>query len=316
MSNGWQRYKFDRSTLDPARRKPGISGMLRVRGREEFLDVAIRSHFPYLDEIVAVYQECPPEEEAILKSWATRHPERFRLFRYEPPVHRALTVEHANTAADSVHGLANYYNWTLSKTRYRIATKVDADHIVMPREYGRVVAHIRRHGLESNVILFSGPNVAALADGTLGFYRPQPYVGVGDMWFLPVNMKTIFEHDQRCERLYIDKLSYRMRWVGFLFYHLKYMKEAHVPASETVQYLDHLAETIRQDYLRRRWGGLKGVMVKFVIPLSWLHYRMMTIIAPWALVSLPRCSVINHCDAKMRQQHEGFAWTLEQLLSI
>lgn len=47
-----EKYRFHPDQLAPEKRKPGISGILRVLNEEEFLARAIKSHLPFLDEIV------------------------------------------------------------------------------------------------------------------------------------------------------------------------------------------------------------------------------------------------------------------------
>ena len=325
--NNWAYYKFDRSTLDPSQRPFGISGMLRVRGHEPFLDWAVRSHFPYLDEIVAVYQECPPEEEHILRSWATRYPQRFRLFHYEPTVlfHPRIsktdlrhidTTSHADTPPDSVHSIVNYCNWTLSKTRYRIVTKVDADHIAMSAEYRRITDYIRRHRLLRTAFFFSGLNIAPLSAEKLGFCRLKPYGGSGDHWFLPLSQKTIFEHDPRYERLHTEELGYKRRWVGFLYYHLKYMKPEFMKYVEPsdIWGFERLADAIHQGFMRR-WSGWRGLIVRLAHRPLCLYHTIMATIAPHIPVSLLRHPLTNYCDAMLRQQQGRFAHSLQQMLS-
>jgi glycosyltransferase involved in cell wall biosynthesis len=78
-------FQFSPSELDSPR-KPGISAIMRIKNGEDFLEASIESHLPFYDEIVACYNGCTDNTASILEKLARRHPEKIRVFHYEPDV--------------------------------------------------------------------------------------------------------------------------------------------------------------------------------------------------------------------------------------
>ena len=74
---------------------------------------------------MACYNDCTDDTEAILLDLAQKYPGRVRPIEYLPHVHPILSTEHAQTPTESVHSMANYYNFALAQARYSYATKLD-----------------------------------------------------------------------------------------------------------------------------------------------------------------------------------------------
>ena len=147
-------------------RKPGISAYLRARNEEQFVRLAILSHLDYYDEIIACYNDCTDNTPQILHDLAEQHPDKIKVYHYLPKVHPAQSEGHAQTPDDSVHGLANYYNYALSKTTFQVAVKLDADHLAIPHKLAPLIDIIRRDIAtgKQKIYPFSGINLAHARD--------------------------------------------------------------------------------------------------------------------------------------------------------
>ncbi|WP_216075002.1 hypothetical protein, partial [Acinetobacter baumannii] len=71
----------------------------------------ILSHAPYVDEIVAVYNQCTDATEDILRRLQDElGPDKLKLFDYRPRVHPPGSKEHAAEPGNSPHSVVNYSN--------------------------------------------------------------------------------------------------------------------------------------------------------------------------------------------------------------
>lgn len=126
-------FKVDVSKLH-LNRKPGVSGMMRVKNDAEFIEACIESCIDALDELVIVYNDCTDNSPAIIKKMAAQYPDKIKYYEYLPWLYcGSLTKEQYEAAKalphDSVHLLSNYYNYALSKTTRKYVMKIDADQI-------------------------------------------------------------------------------------------------------------------------------------------------------------------------------------------
>jgi hypothetical protein len=218
-------FAFDARMLD-APRRPGISAIMRIRNGEDFLRLAIESHLPHYDEIIACYNDCSDATEAILDELAARYPGRVRPLHYRPRVHPPLSAEHDATPDGSVHGLANYYNWALAQARYSVAVKLDDDHLAIQGALTQAVALIRAdiaRGVRG-LYTFSGLNLARDPGGQLAVYANDPLVGTGDILYFPVCSDMYWRQAPRFERLVIAGRRPPKQYLGLLYFHLKHIK--------------------------------------------------------------------------------------------
>lgn len=215
-------YSFKPDDLRVADRRPGISGFMRIRNGEDFLEAAIRSHIDAFDEIVAVHNQSTDRTVAILQSLAAEFGPKIRLYHYADRVHPPGSEAHATEPAHSPNSLVNYYNFALSRTTRTIVTKLDDDHLAMPAQMQEISQRARDAvDLDRTMYCFSGVNLARLGD-RLGIPAADMLCGNGDHWFFRVSPDTFFEHDRRFEKLRHRGL--RRRFEGFAYWHLKYLK--------------------------------------------------------------------------------------------
>lgn len=126
-------FKVDLNNIH-RNRKPGISGMLRVKNDAEFLEESVESCIDALDELIIVYNDCEDESPEIINRLASRYPDKIRVYNYLPKVFGGrITKEEYDfikkQPENSPHLLSNYCNYALSKTTRTHAMKIDADQI-------------------------------------------------------------------------------------------------------------------------------------------------------------------------------------------
>jgi len=221
-----ENYIFDPKSLNPNARKEGISAFLRVRNGEDFVQFAIESHISFFDEIVAVYNQCTDSTPQILYTLQEKYPDKLKVYHYEPRVYPPGSKGHRENPADSIHSFVNYSNYALSKTTYKIVTRIDDDHIAIPINFSKIVNEIRKNGLSNRAVIFSGLNLMKCQFGILGVYFQNPMAGNGDHWFFPVNKQTFFTHHSRVEVLRFPT-NFTIVYGGILYFHLKLLKKDH-----------------------------------------------------------------------------------------
>lgn len=132
--------EINKSILD---RPVCVSGLMRVRNEEEYLEASIDSVIEALDELIICYHACTDQTPAILERKQKEYPVKIRLFHYTPQIYsHGLTLEEFdyvyNLPDDSPHLLSTYYNYTLSKATYRYAVKIDADQIYFKAYFTKI----------------------------------------------------------------------------------------------------------------------------------------------------------------------------------
>ena len=210
-------------------RKPGISAYMRIKNEEQFVRLAILSHLDYYDEIIACYNDCTDNTESILHELANAHPHKIKVCHYLPKVHPVLTAEHANTSADSLHSMANYYNYALSKTTYSVAAKLDADHLAIDCKLAPVIKTIRADiaANKMKTYYFSGLNLMHDSHGAIGVNLGGLFGGTEDHAYHPVNPNVFYRNRPRYESInkpYLRTLP--SEYMGILYFHLHYLKNA------------------------------------------------------------------------------------------
>lgn len=147
MENTNNQFKVDLDRIHIGRR-PGISGMMRVKDDAEFIDECVESCIDALDELVIVYNGCTDESPEKIKSIATRHPHKIKVFHYTPKIYcGSLSFEEYKAAKalsdDSEALLANYYNYALAQTTRTHVMKIDADQIYFKNQLKELCDGVR-----------------------------------------------------------------------------------------------------------------------------------------------------------------------------
>ena len=217
-------YSFNPADLKVDSRLPGISAFVRTRNGADFIRPTILSHAPYVDEIIAVYNQCDDGTDVLHAALQDElGPDKLKLYDYRARVHPPGSKEHAAEPAASPHSVVNYSNFALAQTSRQIVVKLDDDHIAFDRLLAPMVAELRRDGLKpGRMNCFSGLNLARDADGRVGVHADTPFSGNGDIGFFAMTPDAYFVHDRRFEdfrKYYFDRV-----FVGFAYWHMKYLK--------------------------------------------------------------------------------------------
>ena len=259
-------FQFDPAGL--AKPRPaGISAYMRIKNEEQFVKLAIESHLPFYDEIIAVYNDCTDNTEAILLALQQQHPGKLKVFHYLPKVHPIRTPEHAAMVGhdDDVHSLANYYNYALSKCAYSFAAKLDGDHLAIPHKFTAITKTIRKaiaDGSAVRKILYqSAINLAKDDDGNIGVNESNPFAGSSDYYYHPVTDKLTFVNALDWEKLQKKREhNWQRNFLGITSFHLKYLKtNLQLPAHSKVVSFEKFCSPscrtrlIKQSATHNRW---------------------------------------------------------------
>lgn len=129
------------SSIYPIRNtlKDGLSGIMRVRNEERFIESCIDSCVNSLDELVIVYTGCTDNTENILNRKVKQYPDKLKLYKYDYDVMwyglNKEEYEYAINLPDSDCRLyANLCNYALSKIRFKYAVKIDTDQLYFAEE--------------------------------------------------------------------------------------------------------------------------------------------------------------------------------------
>ena len=221
-------------------RRPGISGFMRLRNEAEFLDGTFETHLRGLDELVVVYNRCTDETPAICRAWAAKSPDKIKLFEYEPEV-VPLSADAAKTIDPrDEHSLANYYNWTLTRTTRQIVIKVDGDHIGNADRFARVCDRVRLRLARDEAWPIYGLNITRSSRG-VGIYNlynfdpqfgaagkrrgPPPFTtGDQSFYYVEPDMRHTTDPAEGYERMDLSRKRRAPVSQTYLFFHMKGMK--------------------------------------------------------------------------------------------
>jgi glycosyltransferase involved in cell wall biosynthesis len=214
------RWVFDKSSLNPAKRKRGISGFMRLRNEADFLKLAIESHIPFLEELIIVHNRCTDNTPQIAHECQQKYPNKIKVYHYEPFVFPQGSKEHKYLPADSENSLVNYYNFALSKTTMSHAVKIDGDHVAIPELFEAAVNQLYKKG-DKLFYCFQGINLWD-DQGVICVNGNRPFTGGYDIGFFKVQRNTFFKHHPTWETFSHRLNNYKL---GPIFFHLKSMKK-------------------------------------------------------------------------------------------
>jgi len=204
----------------PEQRRDGISGLMRLCNEEDYLDMVIESHLPFLDELVIVYNRCTDRTPEIAHAFQARYPDKIACYAYPYPAHPPSSPGHVSSPPTSPRSDVNYSNFALSRTTCRYCVKVDGDHIAVPKAFGRLTDWVRREKPRA-FVTFLGINLWE-SGGRAYVRRDLPFCGTnGDIGFFPVDRWTRFAHLAKYSRPVHAVPTIRS---GVAFFHIKGMK--------------------------------------------------------------------------------------------
>jgi hypothetical protein len=223
-------------------RLPGISGYMRLKNEAEFLDRTIETHIDGLDELIVTFNDCSDETPEICHRWQKKHPDKIKVYEYEPKVVPFSTPEARQIETRSPNSFANYSNYAMSLTNRRIVLRVDGDHSVVRRRFLPTCDYVRKHLPPYTHYPIYGLNITHHG-GEIGIYNfydfqpifegdrskkiGQPPFTSGDHCFHHIDEACWYEVD-RIEGNEMMDLANKPRWrrapLTYCFFHLKGMK--------------------------------------------------------------------------------------------
>ena len=216
-------YSFAPDDLKVDARRPGISAFMRIKNGADFLEAAIRSHIDLLDEVVAVHNQCTDRTADILARLRAEYGgERLRVIAYLPEVFPPGSTGHAAEPATSPRSFVNMSNLALARTRFRVAVKLDDDHLAMRSRFAALAQSVRDQGYRLRRPLnLAGLNLACDETGQAGILAREPFTASGGRFLFEVTPRTYFTRDRRFERMTFER---RRVFGDIACWHLKYLK--------------------------------------------------------------------------------------------
>lgn len=242
-----QEYNIDKNAFEFSHRKPGISLFARLKNGADFLEKAIESHLPYVDEIVLVDNNSTEDTAEICEKFAKKFPKKVKFFRYTPDVVGVGNEKWAETPENSVHSLVYYYNWTLSKTTYQYVMKLDDDIIAIPEiwKYFQKILALESEKLHiiPLINIFCDKNNFLTPLGTKTQILP-PIAGIyADYGLFPVSPKTYFVKAKNMEAFVFP---FGITFSHIPIFHLKWLKKTQWRGSYEGKILEKIAHA--QDF--------------------------------------------------------------------
>lgn len=177
-------------------REPGLSFMLRVKNEEDFIKQSIMSIKDMADEIIVVLNNSTDRTLEILKSLDVK----MKIYQYPFDLH-PTGPDHLSIEENSLHSLAYYYNFALSKTTKSHVCKWDGDTIALSsllKEKERIMSsHI-----------FSTSGICLVGEDFSHVSKLSPHTAK-EPHFFKVDSDTYYIQGEMCEKLrhrYFDRI--------------------------------------------------------------------------------------------------------------
>ncbi len=124
-AEGQAEYNF---SLNSSRKPDGISAMIRVKNEQALIFQCLESIYNTFDEIVIIDNNSEDSTLDLVHQFVSKHDRtnKIRIEQYPFNIARCGS-EHQNTPENSLHSLAYYYNWCLSRCTRAYVCKWDAD---------------------------------------------------------------------------------------------------------------------------------------------------------------------------------------------
>lgn len=121
-------FKSHNFTLSANIKPKGVSAMLRIKNEETTIVSCLETIIFAFDEIVVIDNASTDKTVELVNKFTGESPlgYKIKLHHYQFSVARC-GVDHQSTPENSVHNLAYYYNWCVSKCSFNSICKWDAD---------------------------------------------------------------------------------------------------------------------------------------------------------------------------------------------
>ena len=227
----------------------GISGCFRVCNDAEFLEEAVVSHLPWLDEAVLVLQPSDDGTEAIADRLEREHV-KVRVVRYPMRPHFIDTPQFHADPVNSVRSFVFLSNWALAQCKYSWIAKIEAD-VVCLSSFGEIRKRVEA---ERDAWRYYGRVILNVAGRKRDrFSKENPRNGGWDEAVLPNHPEAA--HFTKAEKWEVLTHALPQVCVGLSAVHLKRCKAKNADGWNGETYLlltkDGLLSRLRQD----AWPG-------------------------------------------------------------
>lgn len=219
------------------KQKHWISWIARLHNSEEFLSLVITSWIDVFDEIILIDNYSTDNTANICQSLVKKFPWKITFLQYPFVVAKPYSLDHTNTAPDSLHSLVYYYNRCFSQARYTIVCKIDDDNVLIPEwcdphQLRTKVLHMK----QNDYYCFWWYNVLEKQWKYHVLPINQRYSWlIGDIGFYYNTDERCFYKDEHYEKL--NKSWLKMTWLWMVYIHAKYLKKwAELPESWKTTY--------------------------------------------------------------------------------
>ncbi len=216
---------------DHGDRDRGLSAMFRVHNEEAWIEAALDSALPWVDEAVVVLNLCTDRTATIVNMIQKKsRPGKVQVFDYPFKLH-PMGPGHDACPEDSVHACAYYYNFAQAQTRCSHVLKWDGDMVA----FDWLGAEIRRlMGKGHDRIKFEGRDIVGDDLTMVGCHPRCPTNGV-----YKVRAGVHYAQGQMTQSLRgVDEPPYVIVRPAFL--HFKWSRKSF--ASATVQWPENWPE--------------------------------------------------------------------------
>lgn len=223
-----------------ARRKVGLSAMLRLKDEETWIGPCIESILPWFDEVVCVLQPCSDNTEAVIRSFDSPK----IVIRDYPFDSYPMGPGHDYCPDDSVYSSAYYYNYALSRTTRTHVCKWDGDMVAMDLVGERIRGYM---ATGHDRIAFHGTDIVS---DDLRWVCRAPKVPTDGVY--RVSDETYYKQASLTQRLRGVNVGIALRRPAFL--HFKWARK---PLSSAIKQWPRGWETIPQfkTMIKRREPG-------------------------------------------------------------
>jgi len=185
--------------------KAGISGCFRIRNEEEFLEDAVVSHLPHLDEVVLAVQ--PSEDKTLeIADRLQRYSSKIKVFKYPVASHFIDHPQFSTDPPNSIYSFVYFSNWALSKCSHQWIAKTEGDVICLPT-FSEIVKDVINN---PTTICYYGRyilNVAGTKCNKISFQKPRNH-GLDE---------AVFNNNP--DLYYFENVG---KWEGIRAHHIKY----------------------------------------------------------------------------------------------
>lgn len=201
-------------------KKKGISGFMRLRNEEDYVEAVVEACITHIDELIIVYNDCTDSTPKIIKKLQKKYPSKIKLFEYEPVVYPQGSEEYKKLPPNSKHSLVNYYNFSLAQVSYNYAVKIDGDDFLIPELLEKKVQYIKQKQPQKYLV-FAGINLWS-HQKKIFVQGSDPFAGGLDRGFFPVKPHM---HHFKGENYEVFYPGLHFKSLGILYFHLKGMKQ-------------------------------------------------------------------------------------------